>query len=134
MTFDEIKAIVGQCSYLDWEFRVLEKGDGFLVQVRFHAPDSFKPGAEPTLQSCRKWYVSSHASKDEVVRTCWKAIEAAVLHEAQEAFKYRGVPIYNPHLDPDHQVQVRQKILSRRTTPDDLEYSEVRTGPSSIWS
>jgi hypothetical protein len=101
LTFHEISSIVKQITYKDWEFRVIEKGDGFLLQVRFMAPDSDKPGSEPVLQGCRKWYVSSHATKNEVVRTAFKAVMAAVEHEACEAFLYKYVAIFNPHFDPD---------------------------------
>jgi hypothetical protein len=114
MTLNEIESILKDVSYRDWEFRVVEKGDGFLLQVRFMAPDSDHPGSEPTLQSCRKWYVSSHAVKAEIVRTAWKAVEAAVLHEAQEGFRYKGQVIYNPHLDPD-QLAAGDQVLNVRS-------------------
>lgn len=117
MTFDEIKKIVSLCKYRDWEFRVLEKGDGFLVQLRFMAKDSASDDPTPKLQSCRKWYVSSHSSKGEVVRTCWKAVEAAVMHEAQEDFTYRGKSIMNPHLDPDALIDGGEQKLSVRKEP-----------------
>lgn len=107
MTFDEMKALVADIKFRDWEFRVMEKGDGFLLQVRFMALDSTGDDPTPHLQSCRKWYVSSHASKGEIIRTAWKAVEAAVLHEAQEDFLYRSKSIYNPHLDPDAVVEVK---------------------------
>ena len=101
MTKSELEDILKDVTYRDWQFVVQEKGDGFLMQIRFMAPDATKPGSPPVLQTCRKWYVSSFACKAEVVRTAYKAVEAAVLHEAQEEFLYRGSAIYNPHLDPD---------------------------------
>lgn len=112
LKLEEIVAIVKEIKFLDWKFFIMEKGDGFLLQIKFFAADSTQPGAEPVLQSCRKWYISSHSVKAEVVRTAWKAVEAAVLHEAQEEFKYRGVAIFNPHLDPDDQI--RDRRLSTR--------------------
>lgn len=50
-------------------------------------------------QHGRKWYVSAHSCVSEVVQTAWAAVERAVLHEAKEAFRYRGARIMNPHLD-----------------------------------
>lgn len=101
LTLTRLKDLVAQVRFHDWRFDVLEKGDGFLVQAIFSAKDNFS--TEPTLkeQKCRKWYVSKHSSLGEVVRTLWKAVEAAVVHEAQEAFLYRGRPIFDPHRDPD---------------------------------
>ncbi len=107
MTLADLNRIVSQISYRDWEFRTMEKGDGFLLQIRFFAPDNFDP-TKVEEQFCRKWYISSHSSKGEVVRTAWKAVEAAILHEAQEAFRYKGKAIYNPHLDPDAIAEVKK--------------------------
>jgi hypothetical protein len=56
---------------------------------------------EMALQQCRKWYISSHACEGEIVRTVYKAIEAAELHEMQENFKFCGQAIYQPHLSPE---------------------------------
>lgn len=81
-----------------WRVRHMPKGDGWLVQIVFDAPDS----DDPTVirpQFCRKWYVSSHATASEVVRTVYKAGLAALEHEFDEAFKFQGVSIYHPHRD-----------------------------------
>ncbi len=129
MTLEELKAIVSKISYRDWEFRVLTKGDGFLLQVRFMAPDSIT--GEPALQSCRKWYISSFATKNEVVGTAYKAIETAVIHEAREEFKYRGRAIFNPHQDPDALADAEQKLDARK--PSLLEaIDQARGGPAPI--
>ena len=103
----DITEIVSKLSYRDWNFRVLEKGDGFLLQIQFMAPDSESPNGEPKLQSCRKWYVSQYATKNEVIRTAWKAVMAAVEHEAAEAFLYRGKAVFNPHVDFDAVVDAQ---------------------------
>jgi hypothetical protein len=54
---------------------------------------------EVKLQKCRKWYLSSHACESEIIRTAYKAIEAAELHELQENFIYCGQRIFDPHLN-----------------------------------
>ncbi len=113
MTLDDLQGVVSEVEFRDWEFRVLEKGDGFLLQVRFMALDS--SGTDTwEMQSGRKWYISSHACMAEIVRTAWKAVEAAVLHEAQESFKYRGVILHDPHLDPDAYVETPYARSVRR--------------------
>jgi hypothetical protein len=98
-TFKEVKKIVEMISYKDWNLRVLEKGDGFLLQVIFFAKCA-RTG-EMQEQRCRKWYISSHCCDSEIVRTAFKAIEAGELHELHENFKYRGVQIFNPHVNVD---------------------------------
>jgi hypothetical protein len=45
----------------------------------------------------RKWYLSSHMTEDEVLKTCFVAFQAAVQHEVMEGFKLGGIPPFNPH-------------------------------------
>lgn len=78
-----------------WRVRIMEKGDGFLVQIVFVAKDSAT--GEEAEQRCRKWYVSSHVTITEVVRTLYKAGIAALEHEFSEAFKYQGAAVFHPH-------------------------------------
>jgi len=108
----------------DWELHLRQDPDEgrFFLQIQFDAidndgellvydaNDSMYPEIkieQPLVrQYCRKWYLSPHMSKSELVRTAWKAYEAAILHEAQEMFKYKGEAIYNPHIDVDAMVSI----------------------------
>jgi hypothetical protein len=123
-TRDQLKQIVGKVTYKNWEFRVHEKGDGFLVQVVWAAPDAVT--GVPSIQKARKWYVSSHACEGEVVRTCYKAIEAAEIHELQEQFKYCGQKIFDPHLHPEDLAiliageWLGQSVRPPRTAPNEF--------------
>lgn len=75
----------------------------YYIQVHFFDIDKSKNQADgegvPELQKCRKWRISPHMTETEIVRTAFKAIEAAVIHETQEDFTYRGLAVYNPHFD-----------------------------------
>jgi hypothetical protein len=96
MTYDDVKAIVALITLpTGWSVRTMVKGDGFLVQIVFMAPNF--PDETPKLQSCRKWYVSSFATVTEVVRTVYKAGKVALEHEYDEQFMYRGVALFHPH-------------------------------------
>lgn len=99
MTYNTLRRIINQIKYKDWFFRIEERRDCFLLQVRFYADDTISKHWR--LQTCRKWFISTHACKAEIVRTAFKAILAAEEHEVAEHFKYKGVPIHSPHLDPD---------------------------------
>jgi hypothetical protein len=99
ITLKQIEEIVAKVSYKNWIFTISSKGDGFLLQASFTAPDS-KTG-QVCIQRCRKWYISSHACEGEIVRTVYKAVEAAELHELQENFKFCGQSIFGPHLAPE---------------------------------
>lgn len=99
-TLETIKSIINNVSFNDWTFRVgTNTDDSPYLQVLFIDKDRIT-GAEE-IQRCRKWQLSYHMVNSEVVRTAFKAVEAAMLHEVQEAFKYKGARVYNPHVDLD---------------------------------
>lgn len=96
MTANELRIILDRIELpKGWWTRIQAKGDGFNVQIVFDAKDAVTGVTEE--QRCRKWYVSSHATTTEVVRTVYKAGLAALEHEFSEAFKYRGVVLFHPH-------------------------------------
>ena len=85
------------------------------LQYRFQAPDNDDEDNIDYEAHCRKWMLSQHMTKQEVVRTAWLAYKQAVSHEADEQFKYKGVAIYGPHIDVEELVN----IGNRRETRDD---------------
>lgn len=99
MSPNEFRNIVANIKYKDWYLHREERMDSFVLQWRFIALDS-ATGVEET-QHGRKWFVSIHSCRAEIVRTAYKAALAAEEHEVQENFKYRGHVIHSPHLDPD---------------------------------
>ena len=106
-TVAEIKAIVAECSYLDWDIRLRMDGDRPYVQVFGFGLDPHSGKDESW--SGRKWMLSSHMCDNEIVRTCHKAIETAVLHEMNEHFKFKDFPIANPHLNFDILVDLARE-------------------------
>lgn len=87
-----------EVAFLDWKFHVgLDDVRPFL-QVRFTAADT-RYGGAPEHQTGRKWFLSPHMTKSEVVQTALKAVLTAVEHEARENFKYRGAAIFGPHIN-----------------------------------
>ena len=96
-TKDQIQFILDRIKYKDWELRLLEKGDGFLVQAKFWAKDIIS--GEFELQFCRKFYVSPYACTSEIVRCVHLAIQQAELHEMNEQFMFDDVAIFDPHTD-----------------------------------
>ena len=100
LTLDDIKATVAQIDFNDWHFHVgtYEDGQPYL-QVLFYDKDRIT--GERELQRCRKWVLSFHMVNSEVVRTAFQAVMAAMKHEVEEAFRYKGRRIFNPHMDLD---------------------------------
>ena len=109
----EIQLILDNISYKDWDIVFREEGARPYLQIQFMAPDSFTGVVE--RQYCRKWMLSRFMTDSEVVRTAYKAIEAAVLHEMQEDFRYNGEPIFRPHMDVEDlwQLSASDKVDKR---------------------
>lgn len=122
LTVNEIKAIVYKIKYRDWVFHVSYEAATYVsdlwLQVHFMAQDTESNSF--SLQKCRKWRLSVHMTETEIVRTAWKALLAAVEHEAGEEFLYDGVAIYNPHIDVQHLRTAGGLTLDRRA-PTELE-------------
>lgn len=104
-TLANIQAIVSEIQFKDWKLNVREYSDKVpYLQVTFMDKDRIT-GAEE-LQRCRKWVLSYHMVDSEIIRTAYKAIETAMIHEVQEEFRYKGVRLFNPHLDLNDLVAV----------------------------
>lgn len=94
MTKLDIKAVLSRVLYKDWRFH-LEDDGALTLQVVFNDPND---GSE---QRCRRWLLSADPSPSDVVRTALTAVLVAEEHEAREAFTYRSVAVFSPHLDVD---------------------------------
>jgi hypothetical protein len=99
MTYEQIRKIVSQISYGDWNFIVGEDETRFFLQVLFDRP-CVKAGVVQR-QTCRKWRLTIHMTKSEIVQTALKAVLSAEEHEARERFQYRNESIFAPHFDVD---------------------------------
>lgn len=87
-----------------WDFRLLDKGDSYLLQLTYEEPDT--SGPEPELrwddaepQHARKWYISPWMTESEIVRTAYKAVLCSLEHRLGEHFRYKGAKVYSPHFD-----------------------------------
>lgn len=113
-TLRELDAVLAHVEFQDWRFYASHMGNGFYVQARFPAVDPTHRRLEE--QHGRKWYVSRHATPVEVVQTCLKAVLTALEHEAREGFTYKGVPVFQPHLNLEQLVELAQATVLRALT------------------
>jgi len=103
-----IEMILSKIKYLDWTFELDSKHTAWsdtqtretshMIRVKFNAPDNDNP-SNTTEQYGRWWVLPDNFTESDVIRTAWKAIECAVIHEAQEQFTYKGVRVLDPHRD-----------------------------------
>lgn len=117
MTLSYVKEILRSVRYKDWQFRVEERGDHMFLQVVFTEADLVSK--EPAVQHGRKWILSKHMTKSEVVTTAFKAVITAEEHECRERFRYMGRAIFGPHYNVDALHSVAYRI-------------ELREDPASI--
>lgn len=108
-TQEQIRSILDDVEFGDWKLRLLEKGDGFLLQWIFIDIDVDDPEKGPVPQHCRKWYLSPYSTDSEIVETAWKAVKIAVEHEVREKFMYKGRRIYSPHFDVEARMEICDK-------------------------
>lgn len=93
-----------ECSFPGWSFRLdYDQPSGWFLQVRATTPCA-RTG-EALSWSGRKWRLSPHMTKSEIVQTAFKAVLTAVEHEAREAFRYREQAIFGPHHDVEALVR-----------------------------
>jgi hypothetical protein len=100
LTRKDFEDILSQISTGDLEIRLRYDDERPYLQVFCQNGVDTTTG-QATTWSSRKWMLSPHMCKAEVVRTAHKAYVCAILHEADENFKYKGVPIFSPHMDVD---------------------------------
>lgn len=93
----QVRGIVANVSFMDRTFRVLEKGEGYLLQIEYMEKDIVT--GELEKQSARKWYVSPFSTETEIVETAFKAARVSMDHVLKEHFKYEGIRVYSPHFN-----------------------------------
>lgn len=95
MTFNEFASVMSEVSFKDWDFRIGILGEGYFLQATFKDIDH--DTNELSLIKGRKWYISSFAIEDEIVKTAWVAVKMAMEHEMMEQFQYKGKAPFHPH-------------------------------------
>lgn len=112
MTYYELREWLAEVSYKDW--RITFGGGGLRPYLQVVGAGTCNVTGAPIQWSGRKWFLSTHMVKSEVIQTAFKAVLTAEEHEARENFKYKGVTIFDPHYDVD-------KLVALRSQPDALD-------------
>ncbi len=95
-----LRSIVDRVDFLDWKFQLQRDGPRLYLQLSFDR------------RAYRKWLLSYHMSRAEIVETCYQAAADAVLHEMRENFRYNGTRIHSPYVDPDDLVEIAPQEAS----------------------
>lgn len=117
---DRFKDILRDVACPPYTIAIVLSGQDIYLQVSAMLPDNTAQGAAPPVvleQKGRKWRLSVHMTRSEVVQTALKACLAFEEHELRERFKYRGRSIFDPHYDVDllHSLRGQVDALDERT-------------------
>jgi len=126
-TLESIKRLISAVKFNDWKFNIKENKGVPYLQITFMAKGSFTDDETLELQKCRKWMLSYYMCEEEVVSTAYKAMLAAVEHEAREQFFWEGQAIYRPHYDIRtlHKISSENKVDKRDETNYKQEFAFI---------
>lgn len=103
MNKQQIETILNKITFkpfgIDFKWRTLEKGDGFLIQCYAFIPDCENKENDLSEQRGGKHYISKYATDSEVYFKAWKACQDYITHEIHESFYVNHIRVFDPHLD-----------------------------------
>ena len=93
--------------YKDWILSINWQGiHSIYMQGGFDAPNVETGQVEWTRT--RKWLLSRHMTRSEVIQTAFKLVMTAEEHETRERFLYRGEAVFQPHYDIEDLVKLQR--------------------------
>lgn len=89
--------VIDNIQCLDYNFTIVKKENYSYLQAWYLEKD-IDTGIEE-VQKTRKWLLSEHMVKSEIVQTALKCVLTSLEHRAREHFKYKGELVFGPHYD-----------------------------------
>jgi len=83
------------CVDMAWQWEMRDIRGGWLIRCSFQRPD--RTTGEIGRGFGRWWFVREGESESGLVKTAYSAAKMNIEHELMEAFRYRGVRIFDPH-------------------------------------
>ena len=83
----------------DYTFEVRQGHGGVFLRAAYMEPDVYTGKVE--RQETRKWLLSPHMTKSEIVQTAFKCCWTSFEHRCREGFLYKGRRVFGPHFDVD---------------------------------
>lgn len=99
MKLKEVEVILSNIEFEDYTFCAHQRGDIIYLQAGYYEDDIITGRREH--QKTRKWLLSEHMVKSEVVQTAFKCVMTSMEHRVREHFLYRQERIFGPHFDVD---------------------------------
>lgn len=100
MNVDQMRVVIAEISFPDYEFHVLESHHGFIyLQAGYDEADTVTAVVEHQLT--RRWPLNPEMGRSELVSTAFLCVLTSMEHRTREWFKYRGHAVYMPHYHVD---------------------------------
>lgn len=106
--------LANDVTYPGYLLKVTTDGRGEMyLQGQYIEADIFTGKQE--MQLTRRWLISPHMSKSELVQTALKCILTSAEHRVREHFKYKGALIFGPHFNVDdlHKIATTRPLDQR---------------------
>jgi len=116
MTADDMREILAEVECSDWTFFVAMDGTRPYLQLSYDESDVVT--GEPAVQHTRKWFLSPHMTRSELVQTALKAALTSAEHRVREHFLYRGRAVFGPHLNVDKLWEMAEERSFRAPVDD----------------
>ena len=101
----QMQEIFNEIKFRNWQYKIGNDNGRNYLQIQCPERDNFT--GQFLTWSGRKWFLSRHMTKSELVQTALKATLTAMEHEVREQFKYKGRSIFDPHYDVDKLWELR---------------------------
>lgn len=114
MTIQEMRETVELCATgaLEYFFTVRETHGGIVLQGFYKEADINTGAVEE--QATRKWLLSPHMTKSEVVQTVFKCVLTSYEHRVREHFTYRERRVFGPHYNVDALWSICDQLDARK--------------------
>ena len=97
MKFEEIEELITLIDCPPYRFAVHRDERFAYLQARYDEPCVVT--MEMSEQATRKWNLSPHMTRSEIVQTALKCALTSAEHRVREHFTYKGELVYTPHWD-----------------------------------
>ena len=108
LNIEQITEILCDVRYPGFEWHIrgdFADGRHVTLHASFLAVDNDMPIGKIEHKT-RKWLLSRHMTKSEIVQTALKCVLTAIEHEARERFTYRGERVFGPHISIDELLRL----------------------------
>lgn len=108
LTLEDIQTILENIKFRNFKFVAERAHTGFHLQLCAEEMNTSTNAS--SLMYGRKWFFSERASKNDIVRTAFKAVVTWQEHEARELFQYQNVSVFSPHFSLDNLIALSKQM------------------------